>query len=90
MELASRAHTVVHRGGHLVQMAGLERVSCSMPAIIRVFRLVLGAPSVRATCTTVGGTVRTRRGARKIDFSKSDKLWVTPGWTPSVLAIFGD
>ena len=87
MELAARAYSLVHRGAHMVQMAGLERVSCSVPAIIRVSRLVPGAPSVSATGRVVGGTVRTRRDARKLDFSKSDKLLSTPAsaWTtPSV------
>ena len=59
VSVSGTSHTVVHRGGHLVQMAGLERVSCSMPAIIRVHRLVLGAPSACATDTAVWGAVRT-------------------------------
>ena len=57
----------------MVQMAGLERVSCSMPAIIRVFRLVLGAPGTYATGAAVWDTVRTRRGERKLDFVKVTK-----------------
>ena len=87
MELAARAYSLVHRGAHMVQMAGLERVSCSVPAIIRVSRLVPGAPSVSATGRVVGGTVRTRRDARKLDFSKSDKLLSTPAWTTPVTNI---
>ena len=61
MELAARASTLVHRGAHMEQMAGLQRVSCSIPAIIRVFQLVLGEPSVGAAGTTIVHTVRARR-----------------------------
>ena len=82
MESAARAYGLVYRGGHMVQMAGLERGSCSMPAIIRFFRRVLGEPSVCAMGRVVGGTVRTRTGARKLDFVKvttSDPPWAGPG-----------
>ena len=70
MELAARAYSLVHRGDHMVQMAGLECVPCSMPAMIRVCRLMLGGLSACDTGTAVWGAVRTRRGVRKLDFVK--------------------
>ena len=70
MESAARAYTLCTAVTTWVQMAGLERVSCSMPAMIRVCRLVLGVPSVCATDTAVWGAVRTRRGVRKLEFVK--------------------
>ena len=54
IELATRAYTLVHRGAHMWQMwPALERVSCSMPAIICVVQVVLGAPSACATGAAV-------------------------------------
>ena len=64
-------------------MAGMEHDTHSKPAIIRVHRLVLGAPSACATDTAVWGAVRRRRGVRKLDFVKVTTSGSRmAGWTP--------
>ena len=49
-------------GSLLVATAGLERVSCSVPAVLCVYRRPLVASSVSAEAGTVEARVRTAWG----------------------------
>jgi len=46
-------------GSQLLPMAGLERVSCSVPAIVCVYQWMLVASSIGAEAGTVVARVRT-------------------------------